>query len=69
VSFQFRDKDIMQDSVECLARIQVDDVSCLPFVHQRSNPIREGYQVGQSQFLLDEAMLAVPSHLLVIHVP
>jgi len=69
MSFQFRDKDIMRDSVECLAQVQVDDVSCPPFVHQCCNPVIEGYQVGQALFALGEAMLAVPSHLLVIHVP
>jgi len=59
----------MRDSVECLAQVQVDNVSCPPFVHQSCNPIIEGYQVGQALFALGEAMLAVPSHLLVIHVP
>jgi len=44
MSFQFRDKDIMQDSVECLAQVQVDDVSCPRFVHQRCNPIIEVHQ-------------------------
>jgi len=39
MSFQFRDKDITRDSVECLAQVQVDDVSCPPFVHQHCNPI------------------------------
>jgi len=39
MSFQFRDKDITRDSVKCLAQVQVDDVSCLPFVHQRCKPI------------------------------
>jgi len=65
MSFHF----IMQDSVECLSQVQVDDVSCPPFVHQCCNPITEGYQVGQARFALGEAMLAVPSQLLVIHVP
>ena len=46
--FQFRDKDIMRDSVECLAQVQVDDVSCPPFVCQNCNPITEGYQVDQA---------------------
>jgi len=50
MSFQFRDKDIMQYSVKCLAQVQVDDVSCLSFVHQHCNPIIEGYQVGQARF-------------------
>jgi len=69
MSFQFRDKDIIWESVKGLAQVQADDVSCLPFVHQRCNPITERYQVGQARFALGEAMLAVPSHLLVIHVP
>ena len=46
MSFQFRDKDIMWDSVECLAQVQVDDVSCPPFVYQY--PVIEGYRVGQA---------------------
>ena len=59
----------MRDSVKCLAQIHVDDVSCLFFVHQHCNPVIRGYQVGQAQFALGEAMLAVPSHLLVTDVP
>jgi len=43
--------------------------SCPSFVHQCCNPIIEGYQVGQAQFALGEAMLAIPNHLLVIHAP
>ena len=58
LSLQFRDKDIMWDSVKCLAQVHVDDVSCPSFVHQHCNPIIQGYQVGQAQFALGEAMLA-----------
>jgi len=59
----------MQDSVECLAQIQVDDVSCPPFVSQRCDPVIEGYQSGQARFALGEDVLAVPNHLHVIQVP
>jgi len=69
MSFQFRHKDIIQDSVKFLEQVQIQEVSCPPFVHQRCNPIIEGYQVGQAQFALGEATTAVPSNLLVIHVP
>jgi len=54
-SFQFRDKDIMRDSVECLAQVQVDNVSCPLFVYYCCNPIIEGYQDGQARFALGEA--------------
>ena len=59
----------MRDSVECLAQAQLDDVSCPPFVHQHCNPIIEGYHVGQAQFDIGEAMLAVTNYLLIFQVP
>ncbi|GAB0190293.1 exostosin-2 [Grus japonensis] len=69
MSLQFRDKDVVRDSVKCLAQVQVDDISCSSLVHQRCNPIIEGHQIYQARFALSEAVLAVTSHLLVLHVP
>ncbi|GAB0208028.1 hypothetical protein GRJ2_003268500 [Grus japonensis] len=44
MSLQFRDKDIVRDSVKCLAQAQVDDVSCPSLIHRRCNPIIEGHK-------------------------
>ena len=34
ISLQFRDKDVVQGYAKGLAQVQVDDISCLSFVHQ-----------------------------------
>ncbi|CAM9935932.1 unnamed protein product, partial [Bubo scandiacus] len=34
MSLQFRDKDVMQDSIKCFAQVQVDDISCSSLIHQ-----------------------------------
>ena len=65
MSLQFRDKDVVQDSVERFAQVQVDDVYCSTPVHQFRSPIIEGHQTGQAGFPLTEAMLAVTNHLVV----
>lgn len=33
ISLQFRDKDVVGDHIKRLAYVQVDGLSCLPFVH------------------------------------
>ncbi|GAB0206720.1 mitochondrial enolase superfamily member 1 [Grus japonensis] len=48
MSLQFRDKDVLRDSVKCLVQVQVDDIGCPSLIHQRCNPIREGHQVCQA---------------------
>uniref|UniRef100_A0A8C6J259 Cilia- and flagella-associated protein 44 n=1 Tax=Melopsittacus undulatus TaxID=13146 RepID=A0A8C6J259_MELUD len=58
MSLQFRDKDVVWDSVEHFAQVQVDDINCSAPVHQSHSPIREGHQIGQAGFPLSEAMLA-----------
>ncbi|KAK4827693.1 LOW QUALITY PROTEIN: hypothetical protein QYF61_020827 [Mycteria americana] len=67
MSLQFRDKDVMRDSAKCFAQVQVDDISCSSLIHQRCNPIIEGYLISQTRFALNEAMLAVINHLLIFH--
>jgi len=59
---------MVQDYVKGLAQVQVDDISCLSFVHQCHRSITEGCQIVQAQSALDETMLAVSDLLLVPHV-
>ncbi|KAK4813652.1 hypothetical protein QYF61_014951 [Mycteria americana] len=54
MSLQFRDKDVMQDSVKCFAQVQADDISCSSLIHQRCNAVVEGHQICQAQFALSE---------------
>ena len=65
---QFRDRDLVWDSVKWFSQVRVDDVSYSSLIHQCSNPIIEDHQICQAQFALSEAMLAVTNHLLVFHV-
>ena len=69
MSLQFGDKDVVWDGVKSCAQVQVGDVSCSSLIHQCSNPVVEGCQICQAQFACSEAMLAVTSHLLILHVP
>jgi len=48
MSLQSRDKDVVWDSVNCFAQVQVGDVSCSPLIHQCCNPIVEGHQIFQA---------------------
>jgi len=66
---QYRGKDVVWDSVECFAQVQVDDIICSSLTHQRCSPVIEGLQICQALFALSEAMLAVASHLLIFYVP
>lgn len=59
----------MQDSIECFAQVQAGDISHFYFIHHRCNSSVKGHQIGQAQFTLSEAMLAVSNHRLVFHVP
>lgn len=59
----------MGDHAWGLADLQVDDISCLPFVHQRFYSIIQGHQIGQAWLSFGEAMLAVLDHPLVPRVP
>jgi len=45
MSLQFRDRDVVWDSVTCFAQVQVDNVICSSLTHQRCNPIVENLQV------------------------
>ena len=69
MSLQFRDKDVVWDSVKCFAQVQVDDVSCSSLIHHCYNSVAGGYQICEAQFALSEAMLADTNHLLIFHVP
>ncbi|GAB0189266.1 mitochondrial enolase superfamily member 1 [Grus japonensis] len=69
MSLQFRDKDVIQDSIKCFTRVQVDDISCSALIYQQCNAIIEGHHVCQARFALSEAMLAVTNRLLIFHVP
>ncbi|NXV23071.1 ATS6 metalloproteinase, partial [Cepphus grylle] len=55
--------------IKCITQVQVDVLSCSSFIHQHCNPVVEGHQICQAQFAVSEAMLAVTSHLLIVHVP
>jgi len=48
MSLQFRDKDVVQDSVKHFAQIQVNYISCSSLIHQLSNPLIEGHQIYQA---------------------
>jgi len=50
MSLQFRDKDVVQDSVKHFAQIQVNYISCSSLIHQLSNPLIEGHQIYQAWF-------------------
>jgi len=43
--------------VKCLAEVQVDDISFLPFVHWCYDSVTEGHQIGQAWPSFGEAML------------
>ena len=43
ICLQFRDKDVVWYHVKSLADIQVDDISCLPFVHWCCHSINEDW--------------------------
>ncbi|PKU42978.1 hypothetical protein llap_6739 [Limosa lapponica baueri] len=45
MSLQFRDQDVMQDSIKCFAQVHVDVLSCSSLIHQHSNPVIEGHQI------------------------
>lgn len=44
--FQFKEKDVADDSVKCLASVQVDDISCFSRVHQCCHPIIKGHHIS-----------------------
>ena len=62
---QFREKGVVRDHV----KVQVDDISCLSFVHEYRYSIIGGHQTDQALPSLVEAMLVVSNHLLIAHVP
>ena len=45
ICLQFRDKDVVRDHVK--AQVEVDNISCLSFVHQCCHSIIEGHQICQ----------------------
>ncbi|GAB0209376.1 hypothetical protein GRJ2_003403300 [Grus japonensis] len=38
MSLQFRDEDVMHETVKCLAQVQVDEADHSSLIHQRCNP-------------------------------
>ena len=52
MSLQFRDKDVVRDSVKCFAQVQVDDDSYSSLIHQCCNPIIEGHHIFQARLSL-----------------
>ncbi|GAB0205260.1 hypothetical protein GRJ2_002991600 [Grus japonensis] len=48
MSLQFRDKDVMRDSVKCLAQVQVDDVCHSSLIHQCCNLMVESHRICQT---------------------
>ena len=69
MSFQFRDKAVMRDSVKCFAPAQIEYISCSSLIHQHSNPVIEGHQICQSRFAPNEAVSPVTNQLLIFQVP
>ena len=67
-SFQFGEKDVVGYHVKGLAEVQVDDFRGSSLVHWCSYTIIKGHYVGQAGFVLGEATLVLPYHLLVFHV-
>ncbi|KAJ7428319.1 Polyadenylate-binding protein-interacting protein 1 [Pitangus sulphuratus] len=51
---QFRDKDVVWDSVKHFAQVQVDDISCSSLIYHCCNPIIEGHQICQDSSFEDE---------------
>ncbi|XP_056338994.1 nectin-3 isoform X2 [Oenanthe melanoleuca] len=40
---QFRDKDVMRDSIKCFAQLQVGDISCSSILHQHYDPVVDSH--------------------------
>ena len=59
---------MMRDHVKDLAQVQVDGISCPPFVHQYCHSIIEDLQIGQALTALCKAVLAVLDYLLTSYV-
>ncbi|XP_048788485.1 uncharacterized protein LOC125687398 [Lagopus muta] len=57
-------KDVMGNSIKCLAEIKVDYIHCSPPIHPARDNIIEGYQVGQARPPPCEPMLTTPDNLL-----
>lgn len=68
MSFQFRDKNVMQDNIKGLAKFQVDDISCSSLIYQCYHSFIKDQQIGQAQFALSEAMRVILDLLVVSHV-
>jgi len=62
ISLQLREKDVLREHVKDLAEVQVDDIHCLPFIHQYHHSITESHQIGQAQPSLGEAILSWITH-------
>jgi len=59
----------MGDCVKGLSEVQIDDVSGSSFVHCHSYTIIKSGKIGQAGPALGEAMLVLPYHLPLLHVP
>lgn len=61
---QFRDKDAIHDSVECLALVHVDDLSCPFLIHQCSNLVAEGHSFFRHDFHTGNPCWPLPANSL-----
>lgn len=61
-SLQFKDNDVMRDSVKHFAQVQLDNIHCFSLT-QCCHPVKGGHQICQVQFAISEAMLTVSSHV------
>jgi len=59
---------LMCNHIKGRAQVQVDDISCPPFVHQYCHSIIEDLQIGQALTALCKAVLAVLDCLLTSYV-
>lgn len=55
----FVQKDAMRDSIKGLTEIRKYYISCLPFIHQASDFIREGGQITKTGLFLHDPMLTM----------
>ena len=60
---KFHNKDVLEDSVECLAEVRVRDIQCSSPIYSASDDIIEGYQIVQALFPLGEYWLLLMTFL------
>lgn len=62
MSLQYRDKDVVWDSVTCFAQVQADEASHSSLIHYLCNSVTEGHRICQALFAFSEACHKSPLH-------